>query len=358
MADVESMLHQVKIPPEDADLLRFLWWPDGNVSQELQEYRMEVHLFGATSSPSCASYALRRCAEDNKNSFDAAVVDTVLHNLYVDDCLKSVASEQEAVILYQDLKAICQTGGFRRTKWMTNNQDVLSIIPREDQATEVKDLDLDQDSHAIERALGIQWCIWSDQFKFHVNIQQKTLTRRGNLSMMSSVYDPLEMLSPVILPARNVLQKLCRLRTGWDDTVPDHLAQQRSTWMEKLQQLTDFGVDRCFKPPEFGETVEARLHHISDASETGYGAATYLVQKNSSNQIHCSFVLGKARVAPLKPTTIPWLELTAATLAVKVDVMLKRELQLPLSDSKFWTDSTAERSMNLRACLPQQARKA
>ncbi|KAL7881128.1 hypothetical protein SRHO_G00033820 [Serrasalmus rhombeus] len=50
---------------------------------------------------------------------------------------------------------------------------------------------------------------------------------------------------------------------------------------------------------------------------------------------------GKARVTPLKPTTIPRLELTAAALAVKVDVMLKKELQLPLADSKFWTDSTA-----------------
>ncbi len=284
---------------------------------------------------------MRRCAEDNKNSFDATVVDTVLCNFYVNDCLRSVASKQEAVKLYQDLKAICQTGGFRLTKWMSNNQDVLSSIPQEDRATEVKDLDFDQDSLAIERALGVQWCIRSDQFKFHVNIQQKPLTRRGILSMMSSVYDPLGMLSPILLPAKNILQELCRLRTGWDDAVPDHLAQQWSTWIEELQQLTHFGVDWCFKPPEFGETVEARLHHFSDTSEIGYGTVTYLVQKNSSNQIHCSFVLGKARVAPLKPTTIPRLELTAATLAVKVDIMLKKELRLPLSDSKFWMDSTA-----------------
>ncbi|XP_077073702.1 uncharacterized protein LOC143724510 [Siphateles boraxobius] len=341
MADVESMFHQVKVPPEDADLLRFLWWPDGDTSKELQEYRMEVHLFGATSSPSCASYALRRCAEDNKNMFDAAVVDTILNNFYVDDCLRSVATEQEAVRLFQDLKAICQTGGFRLTKWTTNNRNVLLSIPLEDRATEVKDFDLDQDSLAIKRALGVQWCIRSDQFKFHVHIEQKPLTRRGILSIMSSVYDPLGMLSPVILPARNILQELCRQRTGWDETVPEHFAQQWTEWTEELQQLTDFGVDRCFKPPEFGKTMQARLHHFCDACETGYGTVTYLVQKNSSNQILCSFVLGKARVAPLKPPTIPRMELTAAALAVKVDVMLKKELQLPLSDSRFWTDSTA-----------------
>lgn len=69
MADVESVFHQVKVPPDNADLIMFLWWPDGDVFKELQEYRMEVHLFGATSLPSCASYALRRCAEDNRNTF-------------------------------------------------------------------------------------------------------------------------------------------------------------------------------------------------------------------------------------------------------------------------------------------------
>lgn len=341
MADVESMFHQVKVPPEDADLLRFLWWPDGDISKELQEYRMEVHLFGATSSPSCANYALRRCAEDNRSTFDTAVVETVLNNFYVDDCLKSVNSEQAAIKLLHDLTAICQTGGFRLTKWTTNCQNVLLTIPLEDRATEVKDLDLDQESLAIKRALGVQWCIRSDQFKFKVNIEQKPLTRRGILSTMSSVYDPLGMLSPVILPARTILQELCRLRTGWDDTVPEHLAQQWTKWTDELQQLTDFGVSRCFKPPEFGKAVEARLHHFSDACETGYGTVTYLVQRNNNEQVHCSFVLGKARVAPLKPTTIPRLELTAAALAVKVDVMLKKELRLPLADSKFWTDSTA-----------------
>ncbi|XP_060753769.1 uncharacterized protein LOC132864368 [Neoarius graeffei] len=254
MADVEAMFHQVKVPSEDADLLRFLWWPDGDISKELQEYRMEVHLFGATSSPSCANYALRRCAEDNRSTFDAAAVETVLNNFYVDDCLKSVNSEQEAIKLLHDLMAICQTGGFRLTKWTTNSRNVLLTIPLEDRATGVKDLDLDQDSFTIKKALGVQWCIRSDHFKFQVNIEQKPFTRRGILSTMSSVYDPLGMLSPVILPARNILQELCRLRTAWDDTVPEHLAQQWTKWTEELQQLTDFGVTRCFKPPEFGKT--------------------------------------------------------------------------------------------------------
>lgn len=68
---------------------------------------------------------------------------------------------------------------------------------------------------------------------------------------------------------------------------------------------------------------------------------TYLKLQNDKNKVHTAFLLGKARVAPLKQVTVPCLELTAAVLAVKVDKMLRSELQLPLEESLFWTDSTS-----------------
>ncbi|KAI3369223.1 hypothetical protein L3Q82_007506 [Scortum barcoo] len=341
MADVEAMFHQVLVPPEDADLLRFLWWSEGDISKDLVEYRMAVHLFGATSSPSCASYALRRSAEDNKEMFDATVVNTVLHNFYVDDCLKSVSSDEEAVSLFHNLKALLQKGGFNLTKWISNSRKTLAAIPDKDRAKEVKDLDLDQDSLPLERALGVQWCVQSDCFQFKIIIHDKPPTRRNILSVVSSVYDPLGILAPVILPAKRILQELCRLKLSWDDNVPACYVQQWSDWKESLQLLSGFKMDRCFKPANFGCTTLAQLHHFCDASEDGYGTVTYLVQKNSDNQVHCAFIMGKARVAPLKHTTIPRLELTAATMAVHIDRMLKGELQMQLADSVFWTDSTA-----------------
>ncbi|PFX26877.1 hypothetical protein AWC38_SpisGene8468 [Stylophora pistillata] len=93
MGDVESMFHQVTVPPEQYDYLRFLWWPDGNLEAELQEYRMVVHLFGAASSPSVANFALKRTARDNEDKYGTLVADTLRNNFYVDDCLRSVSSE-------------------------------------------------------------------------------------------------------------------------------------------------------------------------------------------------------------------------------------------------------------------------
>ena len=88
MSDVESMFYQVLVRPSDCDALRFLWWPNGNLDQPPEEFRMRVHLFGGASSPSCANFALRKTAEDNKEEFDPVAIETVNKNFYVDDCLK------------------------------------------------------------------------------------------------------------------------------------------------------------------------------------------------------------------------------------------------------------------------------
>ncbi|XP_019750034.1 uncharacterized protein LOC109530618 [Hippocampus comes] len=341
MADIEGMFNQVKVPQEDADVLRFLWWPQGDLSQQLKKYRMVVHIFGATSSPSCASYALRKCAEDNQAHFSSTAANTILRNFYVDDCLKSVGTEKQAIALIQDLEAMCAAGGFKLTKWVSNSKSVLASVREEERADKVKMLDLENDCLPIERALGVQWCVEADTLQFRVCIQSKPLTRRGVLSMVSTIYDPLGILAPIILPVKHILQELCRTKHAWDDDMPEALAMQWQQWVMTLDHLTTFEVKRCIKPANFGEITSARLHHFADASEKGYGVATYLVSRNCQNQTHCAFIMGKARVTPLKPVTIPRLELTAAVVAARMDKMIRAELDINLTDSIFWTDSTS-----------------
>ena len=112
-------------------------------------------------------------------------------------------------------------------------------------------------------------------------------------------------------------------------------------WLEELSRLSEFNIRRCIKPTEFGKPTLAQLHHFSDASEGGYGIVSYVRLENNRNEVHVAFLLGKARVTPIKPITIPRLELTAAVLAARMDRLLRAELQLQLEDSCFWTDSTS-----------------
>lgn len=172
-------------------------------------------------------------------------------------------------------------------------------------AKELKDLDLDQDSHPIERALEIIWCMESDQFKFQIGIQDKPPTRRNIIFVVSFCYNPLGSLAPVVLPSKKTMQELCMLKLSWDNIIRDRLAQRWGEWVEDLQLLADFGIDRCFKPTHFEKATQAQLHHSCDTSKEGYGTVPYLVHQNSKGHIHIAFVMGKARVAPLKSTTIP-----------------------------------------------------
>ena len=103
--------------------------------------------------------------------------------------------------------------------------------------------------------------------------------------------------------------------------------------------LEQMNIPRCFKPDEFGNLKTTELHNVSDASVDGYGQCSYLRIVDYNDRIHCSLVIGKSRVNPLKPITIPRLGLMAALVSVKVSEMLQRELRYHELKEFFWTDS-------------------
>ena len=340
MADIESMFHQVRVPDPDSSFLRFLWWQDGNMASELQEYQMVVHLFGAISSPACANLALRKTAEDNRHSFPPDVINTVKRNFYVDDCLKSLPGEQKAVEHVGSLCTLLSRGGFKLTKWVSNSRGVLQAIPEKERAKDIKDMDIRKDELPVQRALGVQWCVESDSFRFKVNISSRPPTRRGILSLASAIFDPLGFLAPFVLTAKEILQDLCRIKLGWDDEIPTEYAARWENWLADVPKLSEFAVSRCLKPEDFGPVKSSQLHHFSDASEAAYGSVTYLRLVSHEDRVHCSFLFGKSRVAPLKAISVPRLELSAATVSVRQDKMLKEELEMPPNcESVFWSDS-------------------
>jgi len=61
MVDIESMFYQVRVPDYDSDLLRFLWWPEGDLGKPTEEYRITVHLFGVTLSHLCMVRFAKGC---------------------------------------------------------------------------------------------------------------------------------------------------------------------------------------------------------------------------------------------------------------------------------------------------------
>ena len=103
--------------------------------------------------------------------------------------------------------------------------------------------------------------------------------------------------------------------------------------------LQDMNITRCIKPKIFGEAIHCSLHYFSDAYETGYGMSAYIRLINAEGVVHCSLLVGKSRVAQLKFLSITRLELTAATLSVKVSRIIKEEIDVHINDEIFWTNS-------------------
>ena len=147
------------------------------------------------------------------------------------------------------------------------------------------------------------------------------------------------MTSPVTMPAKIIIQDLCRLKLGWDEEVPPEHGSKWNIWLKELSELDTFKVPRCIKPPNFGNIVSSQLHHFSDASQSAYGTVSYLRHVNEIGKIHCKFLFSKARLSPLKQISIPRLELAAAALSVRVNKILKSELDITVDDVKYWTDS-------------------
>ena len=162
ISDIECMFYQVRVPIQQRDLLRFLWWPGGDVTNELIECRMHTHIFGATSSPAVASYALRKTALDNAAEFSLDAVETVNNSFYVDDCLKSVPTVEEGLRLSSELRALTLKGGFRLTKWVSNSPELLSCIPEIERSKNMNDIGLDCGVLLAEKALGVVWAVETD----------------------------------------------------------------------------------------------------------------------------------------------------------------------------------------------------
>lgn len=103
-----------------------------------------------------------------------------------------------------------------------------------------------------------------------------------------------------------MLQELCRDGIEWDDPELDHNGLQWEEWRLELPLLEEMKILRCVKPSQFGDPVKIELRKFSDASDMGLGQVTFLRLVNASNQVHFSFLMGKACVASIELISAPF----------------------------------------------------
>ena len=116
----------------------------------------------------------------------------------MDDLLKSVYSNSQAIALYRNWTELLKRGGFRLAKWISDSKEVIKNTPDSDVCKSVLNV-RDSNYSSCQRVLGIQWKFKTDVFRFNITVKQKPFTRRRLLSVISTLFDPLGFAAPVIL---------------------------------------------------------------------------------------------------------------------------------------------------------------
>ena len=330
--DVEGMYLNVRLFPEDRRSLRFLW-PDKD--GRLIHYQYTGHIFGGIASGSAAGYILHRICLENEVS--ELMKTTIKKDFYVDDQASSFKTKEEVRQVLEEGRKLFKDNGFNVKEIVTNVPEIAEEIQDEYKAPAIVDFSND----VISKTLGARLDIKSDQFMYinQPEVDCQPVTQRLVLSKVHTMFDPLGLITPIIITGRMIFQDITRLKIGWDAIAPNDIAETWNTWMQSLEELPKYRFDRCLIPSDFVDGP-SELIHFADASLKAYGACTYIrTISPKTGEIRVKLIMSRGRVAPLRELSIPRLELCGAVEAARLDVLLREQLGVDIVQSTFFIDS-------------------
>ncbi|XP_061819391.2 uncharacterized protein [Nerophis lumbriciformis] len=337
--DIQQMFYCFTVWNEHRDFLRFLWFEDNDFTKPVTEYRMTVHVFGNSPSPAVAIYGLRRAAEEGEREHGTDAKQFIMRNFYVDDGLASFSNAEEAITVLSNAREMLVESSIRLHKIASNSNTVLDAFPPEDLAKGLKDLDLTSDPLPLQRSLGLRWDLQTDSFSFCVSDKEKPFTRRGILSVVNSLYDPLGFVAPVTVQGKALVRDVSTEEYDWDTPLPEDKAIQWNVWKYSLKELMQLQIQRTYISVSLLATVCREICVFSDASTMAISAVAYLRAIDTEGHSHVGFIMGKSKLAPRPAHTVPRLELCAAVLAVEIAETIMDDIDVEIHKVKFYTDS-------------------
>ena len=347
VGDIKKMYHSIKLSNLDQHTHRFLW-RDWNSSIEPKTFVMTSVSFGDRPAAAISAVALKKTAEMNAERYPLAS-NIILTNTYVDDIIDSLDSKEQSRKVSEEIDKILETGNMEIKEWYILSDD--------------KEIDINCTFNSSQKVLGMFWDTRIDVFRFRTNLQFTVkrshlrgqiesstvetenvvplqLTKRCILSKINSLYDLMGLLSPFIVRAKILMKRLwigdCK-GLGWDDPTPRERREGWHKFFSDVPKLETSCFPRCLKSSECeGHPI---LVIFCDGSEEVYGACSYIHWKTKCNRILTRLIAAKCRVAPLKYTSIPRIELAGALLASRLLSFIKDECRLKFAQTYLFTNS-------------------
>uniref|UniRef100_A0A2S2R014 Uncharacterized protein n=1 Tax=Sipha flava TaxID=143950 RepID=A0A2S2R014_9HEMI len=316
--DISKMYRQILISPEHRPFQHVLW--RASPEDELQAFELNTVTYGVNCSPFLAIRVLHQIADMECDGFPF-VREALLFHTYVDDICVGADSEAAAIQLQSDLITILRHSGMELKKWTSNIESVLNNVPNEDRACDA--LSFHDGDSVGSKVLGIRWDHHDDSFNYFVKPETLVTTKRGMLSLIARIFDPLGLLAPVIFQAKHLMQSVWKANIAWDENLPNDILKPWTQFVTDLPELQRVRI------PRFVHTrrgLRCVLCGFCDASERGYAAVVYIKSLDFCERPSVSLLGAKTKLAPVKAYTIPRMELCAAVLLARWMARLKNIL--------------------------------
>lgn len=329
-ADIKKMYLQILVHADDRCYQRILW----RRNKEIETFQFNTLTFGVASSPFLATRVLKKLADDEHRAFPRAA-EVLKSHMYMDDLLSGAESIDEARAIRDELIALLARGGFAIRQWAANDENIINDLP-----TSMLRVNFAFDKDISVKTLGLIWYARGDEIHYEAHLVEVTqrLTKRNILSEIAKIFDPLGLLGPIVLYAKKLMQDVWRAQLDWDESIPQGIYTAWLQFVQQFESINRISFDRRVLTNDYRDV---QIHGFCDASKTGYGACLYIRSTGENNEITIVRLLcAKSRVAPLKPITIPRLELSGALLLARLYNEVESILNVVPSRIIFWCDSS------------------
>lgn len=336
-ADIKRMFRNVRVDPQYTTLQHILW--RDNPKEPIQCIRLDTVTYGLKSSSFLATRCLDELATRFKEEFPLAS-SVLKDNVYVDDIIYSNNDLQTTIKTQDQLQKLLKLGSFYTHKWSSNNNEILESIPLSEQQFDSHDLSRDEGNM---KALGLKINVKDDTFIISSPEPFKTtcITKRSILSYIGKFYDPMGYVSPIIVSAKVIMQKMWILNTSWNDQPPLNI---REEWIDFTNDLASMKPIIVKRNIDVRDAQVIELIGFSDASgTTAYGCCIYLRCSNK-NGVQCNLLCSKSRINPIQKNgnTIPRLELNAALLLAKLIAKVYNTIKTKIAISNVYLFSDSK----------------
>lgn len=334
LCDIKQMYRQIQVHEDDYPY-QLIYWRN-NPSLPLETYALKTVTYGMSCSPYLAIRTLQQLVKEEGHHFPRAAK-LLQSQIYMDDCLGSASSAEEATNLMDELTQLLLKGGFSLRKWVSNEPLLLNTLPKDHIETPLKFTNLEQ---PLFNVLGLFWSPECDCFSYKIDlISHNKCSKRTVISTLARLYDPCGFLSPVLFWAKSFIQLLWTQGLNWDDQLSPELSWKWNSYLHELPKLEEISICRHLFTDS---AINVQLHGFSDASELGYAANVYVRCVNSKGDVRINLLFAKSRVAPLKKISLPRLELNGAHLLAKILHYCQKTLSnhLKINSIQAWSDST------------------